>query len=93
MPRKVSRTGQFKKDYARAQKQGQDIDALDGVMRTIIAGKTLDRKFRDHPLKGNYVGTRECHVGPDFLLLYRVDPEEDAVAFIRLGSHAELFAK
>jgi mRNA interferase YafQ len=91
MPRRISRTGQFKKDYARAQKQGQDIDTLDEVLRSIVAGKTLDRKFRDHLLKGNYAGTRECHVGPDFLLVYRVDPKEDTVEFIRLGSHAELF--
>lgn len=60
-------------------------------MAAIIAGRPLDRKFRDHLLKGNYAGTRECHIGPDFLLLYRLDPAEDTVAFIRLGSHAELF--
>jgi len=60
-------------------------------MRALIEGSTLDRKFRDHQLKGNYAGTRECHVGPDFLLIYRLDMATDTVQFIRLGSHAELF--
>ena len=60
-------------------------------MHAIIAGRALDRKYRDHLLKGNFAGTRECHVGPDLLLLYRLDPKEDVVEFLRLGSHAELF--
>lgn len=91
MSRKVESTKQFRKDYIRAQKQGKDLAALDRVMREIIAGNALDRKWRDHSLKGNHAGIRECHVAPDWLLLYRLDLEAEAVLFVRIGSHAELF--
>lgn len=84
-------TTQFKKDYKRCKKQGKDFQTLKKVIEDLRAGKTLDEKFKDHALNGNYYGSRKCHVDPDFLLIYRIDNKQLVLTAVRLGSHSELF--
>ena len=78
----------FKKDYKKAGKQGRDVALLKTVMTRLLGQEKLDGKFRDHDLIGNWKGCRECHLGPDWLLIYRI--EEDTIVFIRTGSHTEV---
>ena len=84
-------TKKFKKDYKRCKKQGKDLLSLKKVIANLREGKILSKEFRDHPLSGNYSGMRECHIEPDFLLIYRIDNEELVLTAVRLGSHSELF--
>ena len=78
----------FKKDYKKAGKQGRDVELLKTVITRLQGQEKLDSKFRDHDLIGNWKGCRECHLGPDWLLIYRI--EEDTIVFIRTGSHSEI---
>ena len=84
-------TSRFKKDIRIAKKQGKDLDKLFSVIEILASGEVLEERFRDHGLTGNYRGTRECHIEPDWLLIYEI--VEDALILIlnRLGSHSELF--
>lgn len=91
MKYEVKLTGQFKRDLKLAKKQGKDIDKLFQVISTIAEGKKLDAKYRDHGLSGNYAGCRECHVEPDWLLVYEVIDRVLVLAIYRIGSHSELF--
>jgi len=87
---KVVWTSQFKKDYKRAGKRGHPLDELKRIVQELADGKMLDAKQRDHPLKGfGKKSYRECHIGPDWLLIYRI--EEDAIVFMRTGTHSDLF--
>ncbi len=65
-------TGQFKKDYKLAMKRGFDILLIDNLIRDLINEKPLQEKHKDHALSGNYVGYRECHIKPDWLLIYQI---------------------
>lgn len=91
----IKQTKQFKKDYKKAQKQKQDLDLLNGVMKTLIDELPLSSHYLDHPLKGNYKGARECHVKNDWLLIYQINSienlKEKSITFVRLGTHSELF--
>ena len=87
--KQVIYTTQFRRDLKKAQKAQRDTETLKVVMRCLIDGQKLTEKYRDHKLIGNYRGRRECHVGPDFLLIYKLS--QDAIVFERLGSHSELF--
>ena len=86
-------TGQFKKDRKRATGRGWDVDHLDRVVRRLVAGEPLEATYRAHPLRGNYVGHPECHIEPDFLLIwyYGEGQEGDEIVFVRVGSHSDLF--
>lgn len=64
---------QFKKDLKLAKKQGKDLDKLFEVINILVNGEKPDTKFKDHDLSGNYKGTRECHIEPDWLLIYEID--------------------
>ena len=79
----------FKKDLKLVTKRGKSIDKLKTVIRQLIEEKPLEPKYNDHPLKGNYVDTRECHIEPDWLLVYMI--KADSITFVRTGSHADLF--
>lgn len=83
-------TGQFKKDYKRAKKQGRDLADLRSVVETLAGRTALPPKHRDHTLSGPWHKHRECHITPDRLLIYRV--EGDDLILERMGSHSELFA-
>ncbi|MBM4465737.1 MAG: type II toxin-antitoxin system YafQ family toxin [Chloroflexi bacterium] len=87
--RTVRRTSQFKKDVERMKKRGKDLGRLKEVLEKIIGGQQLEAKYRDHVLVGQYKGTRECHIEPDWLLIYELAQSE--VVLIRTGTHADLF--
>lgn len=84
-------TNQFKKDLKRIRKQGKDLRLLQDVLQTLLEERELDAKYRDHALIGNYTGFRECHIQPDWLLIYIVNHEELILTASRTGSHADLF--
>jgi mRNA interferase YafQ len=85
----VRTTTRFRRDVKRVRKQGRDLQILQTVMNEIASGNPLAPRFRDHVLRGNYKGRRECHLAPDWLLIYRTTQTE--AVFERTGSHAELF--
>ena len=84
-------TSRYRKDIKRARKQGVDLASLDDVILKILSGKPLDTKYNDHALKGNYSGHRECHITPDWLLIYAIDKGRLILTAVRTGSHSELF--
>ncbi len=91
MKYEVKFTGQFNRDLKLAKKQGKDIDKLFDVISTIAEGGKLDEKYRDHKLNGDYAGCRECHVEPDWLLIYEVMDKVLVLMVYRVGTHSELF--
>lgn len=86
-------TGQFRKDYKRVKKRGYDMNLLEDVIQTILEEKSLAEKFRDHSLTGNYTGFRECHISPDWLLIYAIKQEKLILTASRTGTHSDLFGK
>ena len=89
--RRIRRTSQFKKDVRRDQKRGKDLGKLKVVIEKLARNEPLEEKYRDHALQGRFKGTRECHVEPDWLLIYQLPPEE--LVLIRTGTHADLFGE
>lgn len=87
--KKISRTNRFKKDVKKMKKRGKSFDVFRQVIHQLAQGEPLDEKFRDHKLIGNYVGTRECHLEPDWLLIY--EDHDDGLILIRTGTHSDLF--
>lgn len=85
----VHQTSQFKKDLKRLQKRGKDLDKLAAVLRVLAEGEALEPRFRDHALSGNWVDSRDCHVEPDWVLIYRTTPE--SLFLERTGSNSDLF--
>ena len=88
---KIVPSNQFKKDLKRAEKRGCKIGHLREVVNTLAQGRKLDEKDRDHGLTGSYRGFRECHIEPDWLLVYRIDREELELFLFRTGTHSDLF--
>jgi len=86
-------TGQYRKDEKLARKRGLDISLLDAVIQTLLEEKSLDPKHKDHPLVGNYAGFRECHIQPNWLLIYAVDKGKLILTASRTGTHTDLFDK
>lgn len=84
-------TTQFRKDLKKLRKRGADIRMLDFVIQTLREEKFLAEKHRDHALVGNYIGFRECHIAPDWLLVYAIDEGKLILTASRTGSHADLF--
>lgn len=84
-------TNQFKKDLKLAKKQSKKLDKLFSVIELLANGEALDAKYKDHALTGDYRGTRECHIEPDWLLVYEIRNELLVLMLYRLGSHSELF--
>lgn len=89
----VQFTNQFKKDLKLAKKQNKSLDKLFEVIEILANGGTLDARYRDHELSGNYKGTRECHIEPNWLLIYEIRDEVLVLMLYRLGTHSELFKK
>lgn len=75
------------------KKQNKSLDKLFDVIDILANGGTLESKYKDHDLKGNYKGTRECHIEPDWLLIYEIRGDLLVLMLYRLGSHFELFKK
>ena len=93
MKRQIVVTNQFRKDYKQAMKRGLKIELLDDVVRLLSEGKELPEKYHDHPPAGNWVGHRECHIQPDWLLIYRIENDVLILTLSRTGTHADLFGK
>ena len=84
-------TTQFRKDYRKASKRNLPIDLLDDIIRKLAEGKKLPERNRDHALSGNWAGFRECHILPDWLLIYRIETDILVLTLARTGSHGDLF--
>ena len=82
-------TNRFAKDLKLMLKRGRDPESLKAVMRELIEERPLDQKYRDHFLIGNFKDRRECHINPDWLLIYRIDGNR--IIFERTGTHSDLF--
>ena len=87
----VKPTSRFQKDLKKAQKRGLDMALLTAVIKKLAAGEELPPRNRDHALIGDYAGCRECHIQPDWLLIYEVEQEELFLYLIRTGTHSDLF--
>jgi len=85
----VITTKRFEKDVKLAKKRGKDLKRLKEIMDILIEGKKLPKKFCDHSLTGNFNERRECHIEPDWLLIYKLGKYE--IVFERTGSHSDLF--
>ena len=83
----------FKKDLKLAKKNNYNLDLLDNVVEKIASGKKLEEKYKDHALKGDFIGFRECHIQPDWLLIYQYNDDELLLLLTNMGSHSDLFNK
>ena len=81
----------FKKDYKRIVKRGYNVSLLEEVIDQLANKIPLPKKYKDHGLSGNYDGFRECHITPDWLLIYKIDDSELILYLTRTGSHSDLF--
>ena len=88
---KLRPTTRFQKDLTRVKKRGFDISLLTEVIRKLARGGPLPQKNKDHQLSGDFVGCRECHITPDWLLIYEIDGEELILYLTRTGTHSDLF--
>jgi mRNA interferase YafQ len=89
--RTFSRTSQFKKDVKLAGRRGKDLAKLKAVLDLLIDGEILPPQYRDHPLRGNFAGSRDCHVESDWVLIYTLAENNSHVRFERTGTHSDLF--
>jgi mRNA interferase YafQ len=87
--RTLARTNQFRRDFKKVKRRGQDIPKLLDLVARLAKGENLESRYRDHALGGEYSDCRECHVEPNLLLIYRLTEEE--LVLIRTGSHSDLF--
>lgn len=86
----VKPTSRFKKDFKRYRHLTEKIRLLEEIVKMLEHGKEIPAKFKPHVLIGDYAGCMECHIGPDYLLIWR-NPENGIIYLVRLGSHSELF--
>lgn len=88
---KIRYSIRFKKDFKTVLKRGYDIRLLEEVLELLIEEQTLPQKYLDHALTGNYTGHRECHITPDWLLVYKIEKEILILSLTRTGTHSDLF--
>lgn len=86
---KLSQTAQFKKDIKRQLKKGKSAAKITSLLSILLSGQALPPRYKDHPLRGSWKGRRDCHIEPDWILIYRISPEE--IRLERTGSHSDLF--
>ena len=89
--KQLSQTTQFSKDLKRMRKRGKSLGILKSIVTNLAKGKKLDPKFKDHPLTGRWKNARDCHIEPDWVLIYTID--ERSLRLERTGSHSDLFKK
>ncbi len=89
----ITWTNQFKKDYKLAMKRNLNIELLDDIVRKLAACEQLPKKNKDHALTGNWIGHRECHIQPDWLLIYKVESDLLILTLTRTGTHNGLLGK
>ena len=90
---RIKFTKQFKKDLKLAKKQNKNLNKLFDVIEILKRGDALDSNYKDHNLSGDYYGLRECHIEPDWLLIYDIRDDVIVLLLYRIGSHSELFKK
>ena len=88
---KIVFSNKFKRDFKRSKKQHRNIAEFEKVLKLLVSGKKLPESYRDHSLTGNYADYRECHIEPDWLLVYKIDNDKIELLLFRLGSHSDLF--
>ena len=93
MNRDIVWTTRFKKDYKLAVKRHLNIELLDDIIRALARGDVLPEKNKDHELSGEWAGHRECHIQPDWLLVYRIDDDVLVLTLARTGTHSDLFGQ
>ena len=91
MKYEVDRTNVFKRDYKRAKKRGLDLQKLKDVVTKLADGETLPPANKDHALTGNWIHHRECHIAPDWLLIYQIHENVLVLELTRTGTHSDLF--
>ncbi len=91
MKYEIVTSSHFKKDYKLAQKRGNNLKLLKEVIDILANGEKLHKKYCDHPLTGDYTGCRECHIQPDWLLIYRIEKDMLILGLTRTGTHSDLF--
>ena len=89
----IKPTSKFQKDLKRIQKRGYDLSLLSDVIKKLSNGESFPLKYRDHNLIGNFCGCRECHITPDWLLIYEIYEKDLYLYLTRTGSHSDLFSK
>lgn len=89
--KEVSQTKQFARDIKRMKKQGKDLEKLKDIVKKLVQDKVLPQKNRDHALIGSWKPSRDCHIEPDWLLIYTAD--DDSLRLERTGTHSDLFKK
>ncbi|MCX5828243.1 MAG: type II toxin-antitoxin system YafQ family toxin [Deltaproteobacteria bacterium] len=87
--RKVKTTGMFDRDFALMVKRGHDISKLKTIMSLLVKEEAMPAASKDHPLRGKYKGRRDCHIEPDWILIYKL--EGNTIIFERMGTHSDLF--
>lgn len=87
----VEYTTQFKRDLKLSKRRNKDLKSLQKIMELIEHEQALTTRLKDHPLSGNWIGHRELHIEPDWLLIYKILPKQKIVIFTRTGTHADLF--
>ena len=87
----LATTTKFRKDYKRLSKRGYDMRLLENVVDSLLKEKPLEARFKDHPLVGNYIGFRECHIQNDWLLIYKISHEKLILTLTSTGTHSDLF--
>ena len=91
MKYEIQRTSQFKRDYKLAKKRGCDMQLLKEVVTILADGEQLPPKYFNHHLSGQYAGYQECHIEPDWLLIYRITESQLILTLFRTGTHSDLF--
>lgn len=81
----------FRKDLKKLRKRSVNLNKLDFVLTKLLSGEVLEERYKDHALIGNYIGFRECHIEPDFLLIYCIDNNKLILTAVRARSHSDLF--
>lgn len=84
-------SSRFKKDIKLAVKRGKDLEKLSAVVELLCEGKPLPKQYKDHPLAGDYSEFRDCHIEPDWVMIYRIENSQLQLILARTGTHADLF--
>ena len=87
----IRNTTQFKKDYKLAKRRGMNITLLKDIVTKLANGEPLDARHKDHPLSGDWIGHRECHIQPDWLLVYRIENDILVLTLSRTGTYSDVF--
>ena len=88
---KPSSSKQFNKDVKKQKKRGKDLGKIKIIMSLLVDEKKLPEKCVDHKLAGDYTGYRDCHIEPDWIVIYKINKSESEIVFVRTGSHSDLF--